>query len=69
MEIHDKDINLSIETNIGTANIVRACKKLNKIDFFTNYVYPCKKGNYKRDSASFNNYGWSKLGGECACKC
>ena len=44
-------IDLSIQTNIiGTANVVRACKKLNikLIYFSTNYVYPCKKGNYKR---------------------
>ena len=34
---------------IGTANIVRACTKLKikLIYFSTNYVYPCKKGNYK----------------------
>ena len=71
MEIHEKHVNLSIETNIiGTANVVRACKKLNikLIYFSTNYVYPCKKGNYKETDAllPFNNYGWSKLGGECA---
>tara|TARA_B100000900_G_C20558372_1_gene707778 strand:+ start:736 stop:1464 length:729 start_codon:yes stop_codon:yes gene_type:complete len=71
MEIHERNINLSIETNIiGTANVVRACKKLNikLIYFSTNYVYPCKKGRYKESDSllPFNNYGWSKLGGECA---
>ena len=50
MDIHEKNIDLSIVTNIiGTANIVRACKKLKikMIYFSTNYIYPCKKGNYK----------------------
>jgi dTDP-4-dehydrorhamnose reductase len=71
MEIHEKNIDLSIQTNIiGTANVVRACKKLNiKLVYFsTNYVYPCENGNYKETDSlfPFNNYGWSKLGGECA---
>ena len=71
MSIHDTDIDLSITTNIiGTANVVRACKKQNVklIYFSTNYVYPCTKGNYneKHPLLPFNNYGWSKLGGECA---
>ena len=46
MEIHERNVSLSIQTNIiGTANVVRACKKLNikLIYFSTNYVYPCKK--------------------------
>ena len=71
MEIHNKKIDLSIQTNIiGTANVVRACSKLKikLIYFSTNYVYPCKKGNYKETDPlmPINNYGWSKLGGECA---
>ena len=71
MKIHEKNIDLSILTNIiGTANVVRACKKLNikLIYFSTNYIYPCKKGNYKESDSlmPINNYGWSKLGGECA---
>ncbi len=71
MSIHKKKIDLSIQTNIiGTANVARACKKLNikLIYFSTNYVYPCRKGNYKETNAllPINNYGWSKLGGECA---
>jgi dTDP-4-dehydrorhamnose reductase len=71
MEIHDKKIDLSIQTNIiGTANVVRACSKLKikLIYFSTNYVYPCKRGNYKETDPlmPINNYGWSKLGGECA---
>ena len=71
MNIHEKNIDLSIVTNIiGTANIVRACKKLKikMIYFSTNYIYPCKKGNYKETDSllPINNYAWSKLGGECA---
>ena len=71
MQIHEKKIEKSIMVNIiGTANIVRACTKLKikLIYFSTNYVYPCKKGNYKETDPlmPINNYGWSKLGGECA---
>ena len=73
MEIHDSDINLSINLNIiGTCNMVKACNKFNiKIIYFsTNYVYPGKSGNYKENSPLLpaNNYAWSKLGGEAAVK-
>ena len=36
--------------------------------FSTSYVYPGIKGNYNEGSSlkPFNNYGLSKLGGECA---
>tara|TARA_Y100000816_G_scaffold276062_1_gene244869 strand:+ start:686 stop:1378 length:693 start_codon:yes stop_codon:yes gene_type:complete len=73
MEIHEKNIINSIETNIiGTCNIVRACseKNIKLIYFSSNYVYPAKKGIYNEKSAvlPFNNYGWSKLGGEAAVK-
>lgn len=71
MDIHDKKIRLSIDKNIiGTCNLVKACESLNlKIIYFsTNYVYPGKKGNYKETDPllPYNNYAWSKLGGECA---
>ena len=71
MDIHEKNLSKSISLNIiGTCNLVIACKKLNiKIIYFsTNYVYPGKKGNYKETDGllPWNNYGWSKLGGECA---
>ena len=71
MEIHDKNINLSIDKNIiGTCNIVKVCKILNikLIYLSTAYVYPGFKGNYKETDAllPYNNYAWSKLGGECA---
>ncbi len=71
MDMHDKDINLSIDTNIiGTCNLVKICNKLKiKIIYLsTNYVYPGVTGNYKENDPllPYNNYSWSKLGGECA---
>ena len=71
MSIHEKKLVKSIELNIiGTCNLVKEASKMNikLIYFSTNYVYPGTKGNYtERDSVKpWNNYGWSKLGGECA---
>ena len=71
MNIHEKKINKSIDLNIiGTANLVKVCSEKNKkiIFFSTSYVYPGTKGNYKENDPllPWNNYGWSKLGAECA---
>ena len=71
MNIHEEDITKNIDLNIiGTANLVKICKlyKIKLIYFSTGYVYEGKKGNYKETDAvkPFNNYGLSKLGGECA---
>ena len=71
MDIHEKKIEKSISTNIiGTSNLVNLCNKykIKLIYFSTNYVYPSKSGNYKEHHPllPFNNYAWSKLGGECA---
>ena len=71
MKIHEKNIKKSISLNIiGTANIINACveKNLKIIHFSTSYVYPGKKGKYKESDPllPWNNYGWSKLGAECA---
>ena len=71
MKIHEKDIAKSINLNIiGTCNLVKEASKLNiKIIYLsTSYVYPGNKGNYKEDDPlkPWNNYSWSKLGGECA---
>ncbi len=68
---HEKNINKSINLNIiGTANLVNICSKLKikLIYFSTSYVYPGTKGNYKEQDPvlPWNNYAWSKLGGECA---
>jgi len=71
MDIHDKNIKLSIDKNIiGTCNLVKCCYDLNikLIYLSTNYVYPGFKGNYKESDPllPYNNYAWSKLGGESA---
>ena len=71
MKIHEKNLKKSIKLNIiGTANIVNACieKSIKIIHFSTSYVYPGKKGKYKETDPllPWNNYGWSKLGAECA---
>jgi len=69
MDIHEKQINKSIDLNIiGTANITKVCSELGikLIYFSTSYVYPGEKGNYKESDPLLpkNNYSWSKLGGE-----
>ena len=69
MKIHEKNIIKSVNLNIiGTANIVKECfkNKIKLIYISTNYLYPGNKGNYKETDAllPWNNYGWSKLGGE-----
>ena len=71
MKIHDTSIQKSIDLNIiGTCNVTKICKKYNikLIYFSTGYVYPGLKGNYSESDPvkPFNNYGLSKLGGECA---
>ena len=71
MEIHEKNIDLSIDKNIiGTCNVVKICRKfgIKLIYLSTNYVYPGKKGDHKETDPllPYNNYAWSKLGGECA---
>jgi dTDP-4-dehydrorhamnose reductase len=71
MNVHNKRIKHSIDLNIiGTCNLVMICSDLRiKIIYFsTSYVYPGRKGNYKEVDGvlPWNNYAWSKLGGECA---
>ena len=73
MNLHEKDIIKSIDLNIiGTSNVTKVCKKNNikLIYFSTGYVYEGTKGNYSEldPVKPFNNYGLSKLGGECAVK-
>ena len=68
---HETELEKSISTNIiGSANVALCClkKKIKLIYISTNFVYPGKKGNYTEDSnlSPVNEYGWSKLGGECA---
>ena len=71
MADHKKKIEKSVSTNIiGTSNVVLAClkKKIKLIYISTNFVYQGTKGNYfeKDRLLPVNEYGWSKLGGECA---
>ncbi len=71
MELHEKNISKSIDLNIiGTSNLVKEASKSNiKIIYLsTSYVYPGTKGNYSENDPvrPWNNYSWSKLGGECA---
>ena len=71
MLLHEKKIAQSIDVNIiGTCNLVKEASKRNikLIYFSTNYLYEGIKGNYSENDPvkPWNNYGWSKLGGECA---
>ncbi len=71
MNTHEINISKSIDLNIvGTANVVKICQKFNvKIIYFsTFYVYDGLKGNFKESDPvkPINNYGLSKLGGECS---
>ena len=71
MQLHETDIEKSINLNIiGTANLVKICSKfkIKLVYFSTSYIYPGRKGNYKETDPvlPWNNYGWSKLGGESA---
>lgn len=68
---HDRDISASIDSNIiGTCNVVKACAPLGiKVIYIsTDYVYPKGSDGAKETDPllPFTNYGWSKLGGECA---
>ena len=73
MKLHEKYISKSISLNIiGTSYLTIACSdlKIKLIYLSTGYVYRGKEGNYKENDPvlPWNNYGWSKLGGECAVK-
>jgi dTDP-4-dehydrorhamnose reductase len=61
----------AINTNIiGTANLSNYCIQQNKrlVYISTDYVYPGETGDYKEtDNISpYNQYAWTKLGGECS---
>ena len=71
MKTHEINIIKSINLNIiGTCNLVKAASKfrIKVIYLSTSYVYPGIRGNYKEEDPlkPWNNYSWSKLGGECA---
>lgn len=71
MKVHEKNISKSIDLNIiGTCNLVKESSKkgVKLIYLSTSYVYPGLRGNYNEEDSlkPWNNYSWSKLGGECA---
>ena len=71
MVVHENNPDKSITNNIiGTSNVVLMCMKykVKLIYLSTDYVYPGTNGDYNEDDylKPFTNYGWSKLGGECA---
>jgi dTDP-4-dehydrorhamnose reductase len=71
MAEHKIKVKKSIMTNIiGSSNVAVSCLKKNikLIYISTNFVYDGKKGNYSENYSLMpvNEYGWSKLGGECA---
>ena len=71
MKNHKIEQEKSISTNIiGSANVALACikKKIKLIYISTNFVYPGTRGKYSEKDLLMpvNEYGWSKLGGECA---
>jgi dTDP-4-dehydrorhamnose reductase len=64
---------LAIKTNIiGTANIAMYCVQYNKrlVYISTDYIYEGIIGNYKETDSvlPYNEYAWTKLGGECSVK-
>lgn len=72
-ELNNNPVLPLISTNIiGAANVATACliKDIRLVYISTDYVYPSENGNYKeRDPVlPFNNYAWSKLGGECSAR-
>ena len=68
---HEDQPDKSILNNIiGTSNVTIACIKhdVKLVYISTDHVYKGDTGDYAEDSEVLpsNNYGWSKLGGECA---
>lgn len=69
--LDNNDKRALILTNvIGASNVSDNCLMLNTrlVYISTDYVYPCEIGNYEETDylLPFNDYAWSKLGGECA---
>jgi dTDP-4-dehydrorhamnose reductase len=69
----DKNPVHAIMTNVvGTSNIAIHCiqQKKRLVYISTDYVYEGENGNYKETDPvlPYNNYAWTKLGGECSVK-
>ena len=69
MDVNDRNPILSLSTNIvGTANVAKMCDKygIKFIYISTDFVYSTDGMRWEEsDINPSNNYGWSKLGGEC----
>jgi dTDP-4-dehydrorhamnose reductase len=72
MDVNDRNPIMSLTTNIvGTANIARICYKysIKFIYISTDFVYSSDESvDEESEVKPLNNYGWSKLGGECVTK-
>ena len=72
MDVNDRNPILSLSTNIvGTANIAKISNKygIKFIYISTDFVYDSDdEVDEKSKLKPVNNYGWSKLGGECVTK-
>jgi len=70
MEYHESNPTKSIKSNIiGTSNVACSCaeKNIKMVYISTEWVYPPNPNNTENCALKpFSNYGWSKLGGECA---
>tara|TARA_R110000868_G_scaffold378447_1_gene643892 strand:+ start:4159 stop:4839 length:681 start_codon:yes stop_codon:yes gene_type:complete len=67
----NKERALAITTNIiGTAHIANYCLDNGKrlVYISTDYIYDGTRGDYKETDPilPYNNYAWTKLGGECS---
>jgi dTDP-4-dehydrorhamnose reductase len=69
MDVNDRNSLMSLDTNIvGTANVAKLCSKygIKFIYISTDFVYgDSELVDEESEVKPSNNYGWSKLGGEC----
>ena len=72
MDVNDRNPIMSLDTNIaGTANVAKVCSKygIKFIYISTDFVYSSDESvDEESEVKPLNNYGWSKLGGECVTK-
>ena len=72
MDVNDRNPIMSMDTNIvGTANVAKVCSKygIKFIYISTDFVYgDLELVDENSQVKPSNNYGWSKLGGECITK-
>ena len=72
MDVNDRNPIMSMDTNVvGTANVAKVCSKygIKFIYISTDFVYGDSSLVDENSEVKLsNNYGWSKLGGECIAK-